>query len=139
MSYRRRKIITCLILVVGTLWTLRGLSSLTGADRRVGLSILAIIDSIGLMELTFAATIAPEGDGIRVDHFGTYHMNFEEVRGCTLVSFFPQPFVLVRTSRRFPLNILFCPVTLEMGSGANVESIKLVDFLRSHCRGLRGP
>lgn len=132
MSNLRRKIVAYIFLVLGTAWQFRYLPSLTADDHRIALLILFLFDGIILVGLTFAATIQPEQDGISVEQFGRTHLSFTEVLKCVTVPFFPQTFVLVMTSRRFPLNILFCPVTLDIGSGGKVETVKLTDFLSKH-------
>lgn len=132
MSNVRRKMIAYVIVLLGTAWQFRYLPSLTADDRKIALFVLFLFDAIILVGLTFAATVQPEQDGIRVEQFGRTHLNFTEIVNCVIVPFFPQSFVLVTTNRRFPLNILFCPLTLSIESGGKVETVKLTDFLRSH-------
>jgi hypothetical protein len=126
-----KKIGVFIILALGTAWQFRYLPSLVGNVRWMSLVVLFLFDAIGIVLSTFAAVIQPERDGISVEQFGTYHLSFEDVLKCATVPFFPQTFVLVRTNQRFPVNILFCEITLNVKFGGEVETVKLVDFLRS--------
>jgi hypothetical protein len=125
MSNTTRKILAYVILLLGSLWQLHY------GPSKTALLILAGFDVVVSVLLFFAASIEPERDGLRVEQFGAKHLSYGDIQKSVLVPFFPQTFVLVITNQRFPLNILFCPRTLDIDSGGKVEKVKLTDFLRT--------
>ena len=137
MSNLRRKIMAYIVLVLGTAWQLSYFAFFAGDRRRLFLLALFLFDGIALLLLTFAASIQPEQDGIRVEQFGISHLSYADLLECVIVPFFPQTFVLVTTNRRFPLNILFCPLKLDIDLAGKVETVNLADFLRSHSPRLK--
>jgi hypothetical protein len=137
MRTRRTKIVTAVLLAVGTAWLFPILQFYLHYAHKTAFVAIIVFDALLWVVLTFSARIQPEGGGVRVEQFRIRHMQFGDLIDCAFVPFFPQTFLLVRTKHRFPMNILFCPLQLEIASGKNGR-IMLADFLSSHGLKVRG-